>query len=76
MTKTPVQNLEQLISARDEAMEKVRAWWHAGLLAGQFRDHTKAPAWPEYLAAFAALDEAREVRAIGYRVSDHGLITG
>jgi hypothetical protein len=55
-----IENLEQLISARDEAMEKVRAWWDAGLLAaGQFRDHTKAPAWPEYLAAFAALDEAR-----------------
>jgi hypothetical protein len=62
-----IENLEQLIAAREEAMEKVRAWWDAGLLAGQFRDHTKAPAWPEYLAAFAALDEAREVCAIGDR---------
>lgn len=53
-------NIEQLIAARESAMEKVRAWWDAGALAGQFRDHTKAPAWPEYLAAFAALDKARE----------------
>lgn len=54
-------NLERLIAAREEAMKKVRAWWDAGVLAGQYRDHTKAPAWSEYLAAFAALDKARSV---------------
>lgn len=55
--------MEQLIAARTEAMEKVRAWWDAGALAGEYRDHTNAPAWPEYLAAFAALDKAIEEKA-------------
>jgi predicted ATPase len=51
------QSLELLIEARDRAMDKVRAWWDAELLAGRYRNHTQAPAWTEYLAAFAALDE-------------------
>lgn len=53
-------NLEQLSKARDVAMMKVRAWWDAELLADRYRDQTEAPAWPEYLAAFAALDKARD----------------
>lgn len=53
-------SIEQLISARDAAAEKVRAWWDAEALAGRFSDHTQAPAWPEYIAAFNALDAVRE----------------
>lgn len=47
--------LEQAIRLRDDACDKVGAWWRAGSLDNQFRDHTKAPAWPEYLAACSAL---------------------
>lgn len=52
--------LERLIAARNEAMERVRTWWDAECLAGRISHHTKAPAWSEYLAAFAALDAARD----------------
>lgn len=53
-------DLEQLIAAREKAMQKVRAWWDAEMLAHRHRHVTEAPAWSEYLAAFAALDRARE----------------
>jgi hypothetical protein len=52
--------IKELEQARDTAMDEVRTWWDAGLMTGHCRDHTKAPAWPKYLAAFAALDQARE----------------
>lgn len=55
--------LISLIKKREDAMEKVRAWWDSEALAGRIRNHTEAPAWPEYLAAFKALDEAREALA-------------
>lgn len=53
-------DLEKLTAARENAMEKVRGWWDAELLAGRCRNQTDAPAWREYLAAFDALDKARE----------------
>jgi hypothetical protein len=57
-------NIEQLIEARETAIEKVRAWWDAEVLAGRYRYQTEAPAWPEYLAAFKALDKAREAALV------------
>lgn len=56
MTDQP--SIEQLIVMREDAMGKVRAWWDTGALDGHYRDHTKAPAWLEYIAAFSALDKA------------------
>lgn len=68
MTDRP--SLEQLVAARNAAMDKVRAWWDAELLAGRIRNQTEAPAWSEYLAAFAALDEAREALSKSGRLAD------
>ena len=53
--------IAELEKARNAAMDRVRAWWDAEQLNGRFREHTSAPAWPEYLAAFAALDSAAQV---------------
>lgn len=52
-------DLARLSEAREDAMKKVRAWWDAEILAYRQRHVTDAPAWPEYLAAFDALDKAR-----------------
>jgi hypothetical protein len=49
--------IKELEQARDTAMDEVRTWWD---VTGHCRDHTTAPAWPKYRAAFAALDQARE----------------
>lgn len=53
--------LSQLERNRDVAIAEVRAWWDAEQLKGRLPDHTQAPAWLKYLAAFTALDVARSV---------------
>ena len=52
-------DIETLERRRAEAMHKVRQQWDALCLNGLIRPD-ETPAWPEYLAAFAALDKARD----------------
>jgi len=52
-------NIKELEERREQAMRKVRTQWDAACLNGLIRPD-ETPAWREYLAAFEALDKARE----------------
>lgn len=48
--------IKEAVRKRDDAMRDVRIWWDRQRLLGNECRHDEAPAWQEYLAAFATLD--------------------